>query len=129
MSCPARLDRLRFLRRALPALLFALVCLASCAGRDAEQRITRAAAQYAAGEYRAAAIEVQNVLQDDPTNVRANLLLGSVWLATGDNDAARQRLAAARDHGAPVEEFAVPLADALVRLGQLEQARAELDRV
>jgi putative PEP-CTERM system TPR-repeat lipoprotein len=115
-------------RLALCAVI-ALGFVAGCTGGSMEQRLERAAAQHAAGEHRAAAIELQNVLQDEPGNIRASLLLGSVWLAVGDIEAARQRFTAARDLGASAEEFAVPLADALIQSERLAEARTELDRI
>ena len=121
--CPR--SRLTF---AAPLLALVVLVAAGCAG-DNGQRVARAATQYEAGEYRAAAIELQNVLSADPDNIEASLLLGRVWLALGDVEAARSRLQSARELGASVEAHGLVLADALVAAGQLEQARAELDRV
>ena len=116
------------MKLSLVAAALVLVTLGGCAG-DPEQRLAQAATQYAHGEYRLAAIELQNLLQSDPQNVQATLLLGRVWLALGEVEAAEQRLTAAREMGAAAEDFALPLAYAFIQSGRPNQARTELDRV
>jgi cellulose synthase operon protein C len=117
------------IKRWFVASALAIAILGGCVGESLDQRVARATMQYADGEYRRAAIELQNVLQDDPQNVQATVLLGRVWLALGDPAAAQQRLADARSMGAPAEEFALPLATALLQSGQAGEARTELERV
>jgi putative PEP-CTERM system TPR-repeat lipoprotein len=88
-----------------------------------------AEARFAAGDYRAALILVQNVLQLDVNNIGARVLLGEIALAGGDFTQASVQLERARDLGASPEQFAVPLATSLVEINEAERALDVLDAV
>ncbi len=111
------------------ALATLVAALSACGQADPAERLARANAQYAQGEYRVAAIELRNVLQQEPNNSEARLLFGRVSLMLGDPDTAARELALARELGAEAEDFALPLAQALVGVGSSDEALIELDRV
>lgn len=88
---------------------------------DNESRLERAQQAVAAGELRPAAIELKNVLQSDPTNVAARVLLGRVSLQAGDPVSAVKELQRALELGAAYQEVAVPLARSLLATGNPQQ--------
>jgi len=80
----------------------AIVVLAGCGiATSDEERLARAADQMADGEFRAAIIELKNVLGGDPNNVDARVMLAKVSLGLGDALAAEKEVARAADLGAP----------------------------
>src|SRR3990172_8563354 len=72
--------QLRSVVRLLPglALLVALVTLTACRSdeEEARQHLARAEELLAAGEARAAFLELKNALAQDPTSAQINFLLG-----------------------------------------------------
>ncbi|NHA15390.1 XrtA/PEP-CTERM system TPR-repeat protein PrsT [Thioalkalivibrio sp. XN279] len=104
-------------------LLIGLGWLTGCGAQmtDAE-RIEQARTELAQGQAAAAAIHMRNVLQDDPSNVDARLLLAEAALQTGDMDAAAKEYRRALDLGAELDPIRASYAEALVRLGAAEEA-------
>jgi putative PEP-CTERM system TPR-repeat lipoprotein len=90
-------------------LTIAFLFLGGCGlGTSNEERIERANDQVAAGEYRAAMIELKNALANDANNSAARLLLAEVSLGLGDVLAAEKELSRAIELGAP-ESSVLPL--------------------
>ena len=89
--------------------LAALVSFASgCdAFRSKEERIERAREAIAAGNYPAASIELKSVLDSDPDNAEARLLLAEASLAEGDAQAADKDLRRALAAGLPLARAAL----------------------
>jgi len=83
------------------------------AGRYYEDAIGR----YQAGDYNAAVIQLKNVLQLEPGNLPARLLLGQTYLRLGDGAAAEKELTLARKGGADDNLVLVPLGRALLMQG------------
>jgi putative PEP-CTERM system TPR-repeat lipoprotein len=94
---------------------------------DAGTRIERAEASVAAGEYRAAAIELVNAVQSEPANIRARLLLADVSLRLGDPKSAENEIQAAAASGAPKADLAELRARLLLANRQFEGLLTELD--
>jgi putative PEP-CTERM system TPR-repeat lipoprotein len=116
-------------RPAWPALLLvAALAAAGCArGLDAPERMARAQDFVASGQYRAAMIELKNVLAADPGNAQARLLLARAELELGDAAAAEKELRRAEELGIPGDVVLVPRARALVELGEAARALELLD--
>lgn len=109
----------------LPRLFMAtlVVSLAACGARlTSEERMDRAVEMLKHGEAQAAVIELKNVLQEDPSNVQARMLLAESSLRAGDFDTAAKEFQRSIDLGGDIEKFRVRLAEALVRAGGIDDA-------
>ncbi|MDZ7829137.1 MAG: tetratricopeptide repeat protein [Halofilum sp. (in: g-proteobacteria)] len=107
-------------RRALAAGVLALsgLLLVGCGENpDTRERIESAREHVAEGAHRAAIIELRNVLQAEPNNATARLLLGRIYLDVGEREAAEKELRRALDLGVPAEEVVVELGRALLQRG------------
>jgi putative PEP-CTERM system TPR-repeat lipoprotein len=82
----------------------------------------------AEGENSAAIVELKNVLQQDPDNGLARLLLGKAYLAAGDAAAALSQLGKAHELGIWGAEFDLLVARARLQLGQLEAVAEGFDK-
>ncbi|NND60322.1 MAG: PEP-CTERM system TPR-repeat protein PrsT [Gammaproteobacteria bacterium] len=103
--------------RLLTILLLTVTALGGCdIGVDDATRMQRAQTATENADYRAAAIELKNVLRNDPTNVDARALLGKVMLKSGDPGSALKELQKAAELGAEESDFLLPLAQALAAL-------------
>ncbi|MDH3275402.1 MAG: PEP-CTERM system TPR-repeat protein PrsT [Gammaproteobacteria bacterium] len=122
----------------LPVLL-ALVLIVGCGlAMSDEDRLIRAAEAMENGDYRAAAIDARNVLQKDPDNIAARLLLGRSAAAMDDGVSAEKELRRAIGLGAVSADVAVDLARALLLQQKfdvviseitIESATTEADRL
>lgn len=127
----------RTLMNRLPVFLAFFLCGCGLAMSD-EDRLNRAAESMENGEYRAAAIDARDVLQTDPDNVTARLLLGRAAVALDDGASAEKELRRALSLGAKPEELMTDLArallfqqkyDAVIAEITVESATTEADRV
>ena len=103
-----------------------LAIAAACSAQTADELLSQARAAIAAGEMRTAEIHLKNLLQGDPDNVTARLLLGDVSLAGGDPAAAEQNLRRALALGADPAAVQLSLLQALIRQGKFEDALAQV---
>ncbi len=78
------------------------------------------------GEIKAAVIQLKNALQEDPTNVQARVMLGSLYLRGGDGPAAAKEFGRARDLGAPEKLWLPGYARALMLQGQFDAVLKEV---
>ena len=74
-------------RRMAALLAFALVSSGAAVARDADEYVAEAREFIAAGEYKAATIQLKNALRESPSDIDARLLLGSLHLKAGDGAA------------------------------------------
>ncbi|MEJ2516299.1 MAG: PEP-CTERM system TPR-repeat protein PrsT [Gammaproteobacteria bacterium] len=111
---------IRLLRRAAVAALLA-VGLAACESSPAE-RLDSARAYLEEGNAPAAIIELKNVLQDDPVNTEARLLLARASFQAGDAATAAKEFGRAVDLGASLDEVGAEYAEALARAGASARA-------
>ncbi len=91
-------------RRILPALaLAAALWLTGCdSPLDDAARFEIVRENQLRGNFTAAMLELKNILQANPQNTQARLLLGEVWLAAGRAPAAEKQIRrAVRDGMAP----------------------------
>ena len=114
-------------RRAGVAFLAGLVLLAASAalastapGSDGAQPAfyDDALDRYREGDYWGAVIQLKNVLQGDPDNIAARLLIGQAYLALDEVAAAEKELRLALRYGADPALVAVPLGDAYLKQGK-----------
>ena len=87
--------------------------------REAEQRL-------AEGEIKAAIIELKNALQADPSHVASRLMLGNLYLRTGDGPAAAKEFRRARDLGAAKKQWMPGFARALTLQGEFRKVIDEV---
>ena len=92
------------------AVLATLGLIASCGlGIDNSDRLARGKLAYDNGEFRAAIIDTKRILQDEPENAEARLLLGRASLRVGDVSAAAKELQKAVDLGVDKSAVVVDL--------------------
>ncbi len=110
-------------------LLAALLALAAgCdAFRSKEARIAQAREAMAAGDYRAASIELKGVLESDPDNAEARLALAETSLAVGDAETAEKELRRAMAAGLPPERAAALQGRVMLALGQAAELLQKLN--
>lgn len=104
-------------------LLPVLVALMACGARlTAEERLDVARTRLADGDAPTAVIHLKNVLQEDPSNVAARVLLAEASFKAGDFDSAAKEYLRAVDLGSELDDFRLPLVESLVRAGGIEEA-------
>jgi putative PEP-CTERM system TPR-repeat lipoprotein len=91
--------------------------LAGC-GDNPESLLSSAKDYMAKNDYKAATIQIKNVLQKQPDSAEARLLLGTALLAGGDPGAAEIELRKARELKQPDDKVIPKLARALLQQGQ-----------
>lgn len=102
---------------------FALFALAGCGlGPSEETRMGNARENLAAHDYRAAMIELKSVLQDNPKNSEARLLLGEAYLPLGDGASAQKELLRAQTLGVNGAKISIQLARAFLQQNKLDEA-------
>lgn len=106
------------------AVLIALaVAVAGCDGIDPQSETERIfAAQIDAdqGDFRTAQITLKGLLQDNPRNASARVLLGEIYIKLGLGAAAEKEILRAQDLGVPAAALAVNLADAFLLQGKFD---------
>ena len=117
--------------RFVPAIAVATLALLSpaltaCHGGDSASLLADARRYSQKGEPRVAIIELKNLLQKEPDNGAARLLLGSVYLDSGDALSAEKELRKAQTLGVAPAEVLPLLGKAWMMLGQYERALKEL---
>lgn len=101
--------------------------LASCGGRrDVPSLIEAAQRFHQKGENKSAIIELKNALQIDPGNAASRLLLGKVYLESGDSLSAEKELRKAQSLGLPPAAVLPALGKALLLSGQFDKVLAEM---
>lgn len=113
------------------SLLTLLSALAACHGRQGgDDLLAEAQAYRQKGETRAAVIELKNALQKAPGNAQARLLLGEVYLDSGDPLSAekelRKALTLGLGQGQGAERVWPTLGKAMLMLGQFDKILLEL---
>lgn len=115
--------------RALAALmlLFFGLSMASCGlGMNNQDRVDRGKQAFSDGDYRAAIIDAKHVLQKEPDNIDARLLLGRVSVVVGDGAAAEKELRKAVELGTDLAAVLVDLGSALLMQQKFDAVVAEI---
>ena len=101
--------------------------LAGCGlGMDNADRLERAQAAFSKNEFRAAIIDTRNILQQEPGNREARLLLGRAALRVNDAATAEKELRRALELGADPDTVIGDLGRALLALGKHEELLADI---
>lgn len=116
-------------RPLLPALLLAAACLLSgsaaaatrAAGGDGGGLYEDALQRFNSGEFDAAVVQLKNVLQENPGNLPARILLGRAYLRQGQGASAEKELELAQRSGADEKLILLPLANAYLLQGKFQE--------
>lgn len=109
-------------------VLPALVLLASCGSTSNPGRqLEEAQRQRAAGNYGVAAVELHKILDENPKNVAAQLLLADVSLQSNSPDLSTQAIESAASSGADAATLAPLRARLQVQKGQFAPLLAAID--
>ncbi|AVR96867.1 PEP-CTERM system TPR-repeat protein PrsT [Pseudoduganella armeniaca] len=112
----------RTILSALPLLLM----LGACSRTPPADDLVADARRYRdKGDTKAAIIQLKNAVQQQPDNAEARLLLGQLYVDSGDMLSAEKELRRARDAGAAPAPVLAALGRALLAQGQYERALAE----
>lgn len=115
------------LRMSLVCLALSSILFASCGlALDSQAKIERGQEAFDNGEYRAAIIDAKAVLQGEPDNLDARLLLGRASVAVGDGAAAEKEFRRALDLGGSRSEVLADLGRALLLQGKFDEVLAEI---
>ncbi|MEX2123371.1 MAG: XrtA/PEP-CTERM system TPR-repeat protein PrsT [Woeseia sp.] len=107
--------------------LLPLLFIAACGlGMDNAARLARAQAAFESSEYRAAIIDAKNILEQEPQNREARLLLGRSSIRVNDAATAEKELRRAIELGSDLRTVAVDLGRALLSLRRFEQLLEEI---
>ena len=106
--------------------LCATLLLACNGGQSSASLLADAQLYQQKGEPRAAIIQLKNLLQKEADNAAARLLLGSIYLDTGDALSAEKELRKAQTLGSAPAEVLPRLGKAWLMLGQFERVLKEL---
>jgi putative PEP-CTERM system TPR-repeat lipoprotein len=107
--------------------VLACVGLTACGARDPQQWSARADESLAAGEYRAALIDLRNLIRHEPQNPSHRFRYAQALSGLGDFAGTAAELRKAREFGAPDAELVPLLVDALVASGQFAEALREVE--
>ncbi len=127
VECPARFDNsVSWLAR---AMILVLLSVASACGLalDNTELLARAEQAETKGDLRAAVIDLRTVLQDEPDNVQARIMLGRIALKTGDAFEAEKSLRRAVELGVPISDVIENLGLAMLGQEAYEAVLNEID--
>ena len=113
----------------LPLLRVVLILslVAGCGRTQSDDQLLSAARQHVAnGEPKSAVIQLKNLLQRTPANAAARLMLGQLYLDTGDTLSAEKELRRALELGANPAEVAPLLGRTMLLQGQYDKILAEI---
>lgn len=110
-------------------LIAAAICLlaAGCAQPKGAELLARAEASLAQNDYRAAVIDLKNLLRVEPENPAARLAMGRALLGAGDMRGATLELRRASELGVPEAQTELLLGRALSGSGEHEAVIREID--
>ncbi|USX17785.1 PEP-CTERM system TPR-repeat protein PrsT [Oxalobacteraceae bacterium OTU3REALA1] len=113
------------LRALLASLILSLV--AGCGRTQSDDQLLSAARQHVArGEPKSAVIQLKNLLQQTPANGPARLMLGQLYLDTGDTLSAEKELRRALELGTNPGDVAPLLGRTLLLQGQYDKILDEI---
>lgn len=112
--------------RLLLALLVGASLIAGCGKDDSAALLAEARTMIAAGDYKAAAIQLKNAISQDADNAEARFELGKLQLDLGDFASAEKELRRARQAGYDEKLVNPLLARALIGQGEFKRVLEEL---
>ena len=115
------------LTRALaPGLLLCLLAISACEQPSPQQRIENAKTYLHRGDTQLAIAELKQVLQEQPDDASVRLMLGQVYLVSGNLPSAEKELGRARTLGLSSAELVTALGELWLKQGRREQVLHEL---
>jgi putative PEP-CTERM system TPR-repeat lipoprotein len=115
------------IRKSRFAVCWPILVLSACGlGLDNLDRLERGEQAFESGDYRAAIVDAKAILQDEPENVAARVLLGRSSLRIGDPRSAEKELRKALQLGADRGSVIVDLGQTLLMLREFERVEAEI---
>src|SRR5512136_2056248 len=124
MEC--RMNRIHKLKSHGALLALTAAVLLSACGRDDPASLIGSARDYQAkGDHNAAIIQLRNVLQKQPENGEARLMLGRSALIVGDAPTAEKEFRKALEYGQPQGTVLPLLVEAMIQSGAAEKAVKE----
>lgn len=102
-------------------MLALLVLLVACGSRNTATQ-EQAERYIEQGDYRNAMLVLKNIIQANPGNDAARLLLGKIYLPIGDGPSAEKELRRAQELGAPNAQIIANLAKAFLLQGKIDEA-------
>ena len=112
--------------RLLPALILGASLLSACGGESSEALVGQARASIAAGDSRAAIIQLKSAIGKDETNPEARFLLGTLQLQQGELESAEKELRRAREAGMAADQVEPLLAQAWLLQGGFQRVLDEI---
>lgn len=112
----------------VPALLISLL-LVACGGDDPDKLMSSAKEYLAKNDYKAASIQIKNLLLKKPDSAEARFLLGTALINNGEAAAAEIELVKARDLKYPDDQVVPMLARALAAQGKFRKITDDLGKV
>jgi putative PEP-CTERM system TPR-repeat lipoprotein len=109
-------------RHSSKTIVVALALTLTACSKSPEQHFQEAQERVQKADYKAAVIELKSVLQEQPDNREARLLLGEVLIRKEAYPAAEKELSKARSLGVPDDQVLPALAKAYVRMGEPQKA-------
>lgn len=109
----------------LCAVTASVVLISACSQPQGAALLQRAQSSMEAGDYRAAAIDLKNLLRAEPDNAQARLALGELMIRGGDARGGVRELRQARELGAVSADLELWLARGLMSVGELEQVLSD----
>jgi len=116
-----RHSRLQTWYRGTAIALLTAALLAGCGKQNADELLRSARDYQAKNDHPAAIIQLKNLVQQQPQNGEARLLLGRSHLAVGDADSAEKEFRRALEHGQPPTVVVPLLALAMLEAGHPEK--------
>ncbi|MDZ7594144.1 MAG: XrtA/PEP-CTERM system TPR-repeat protein PrsT [Thiobacillus sp.] len=113
-------------RRLLPVLILGASLLTACGGQDSATLVSDARAMAAAGDYKAAIIQLKNAVAEDDKNPEARFELGKLYLEQGDLASAEKEFRRAREAGYAENTVNPMIARALLGQRDFERVLDEL---
>jgi putative PEP-CTERM system TPR-repeat lipoprotein len=111
----------------LSACLVLVVPASAMPSGEAARYYEDALQQFNAQQYKSAAIQLKNALQQDPSHLPARVLLARVHLEQGDSAAAEKEIRLAAELGADPGLTVLPLAEALTNQRKFEELVQEIN--
>lgn len=112
--------------RLLSILVLSASLLAACGGENSATLVREAKAKAAAGDYKAAIIQLKNAVAADEKNAEARFELGKLYLDQLDLPSAEKEFRRAREAGYPSNQVNPMIARALLGLREYQRVLDEL---
>ena len=119
----------RWVRATAVLAVFVGITLTGCKSENPADLIRSAREYQAKGDHQAAIIQLKNVVQLQPENGEARLLLGQSALIVGDPATAEKEFRRALEHGQPRALVIPQLAQAMLDAGEIDKVISEFGAV